>query len=244
MDFSDVNDDDIQIPVQLSASFTLEGFMLFEVILFPANEDSLSISQLLDIIGLPDLDFGASFPAVTNLTNALSIMHVSMGWTSSLVPDFFKLVISLDDWDIMGDALHISKIEVEIQADNLSSNGSITLCLHGWGSVEIAGIELELYFNFAHAGGADSLDMISIQIATEGRLISLGAIVKHFFGDGFPLLPPAFIKILDETGIDDFMIQATRDGSSWSISQLQLSIRVQTRLDIFGTSDFRLQTNF
>ncbi|KAG1769919.1 hypothetical protein EV702DRAFT_1250043 [Suillus placidus] len=237
MDFNHSGNDDIKLPFELSASFMLQGFMLFEVTLLPGNDDSLSVSQLLDIVGLSHLDLSMSFPAISNLSNALSITHISMGRTSSLLPDFFKLAISLDDWDVMGNALHVTKSAVEIQADNLSSDGPISLSLHGRGSVVIADVELELYFNFAHAGAmdlTDSVDMISVQIAAQERSICLGAIIKHFFGDDFSLLPQSFVQILDETGIDNFIIQAMRSDSSWSISQLQLSVRVEAKLDIFA----------
>ncbi|KAG2339388.1 hypothetical protein BDR05DRAFT_967920 [Suillus weaverae] len=239
MDFNHSGNDDIKLPFELSASFMLQGFMLFEVTLLPGNDDSLSVSQLLNIVGLSKsgLDLGASFPAISNLSNALSITHISMGWTSSLLPDFFKLAISLDDWDVMGNALHITESAVEIQADNLSSDGPISLSLHGRGCVEIADIEFELFFNFAHAGAVDltdSVHMISVQIAAQERPIRLGAIIKHFFGDDFSLLPQRFVQILDETGIDNFIIQAMRSDSSWSISQLQLSVRVEAKLDIFA----------
>jgi hypothetical protein len=247
MDFKQPDDDDISIPFQLSASFTLEGFMLFEVTLLPESDDSLSVSELLTVVGISGLDLGASFPAIANISNALSITHVSLGWTNSLLPDFFKLAISVDDWDIMGHALHITKSSVEIQADNLSSDGPISLSLHGWGSVDIADIELELYFNFAHAGAVgatDSLDMISVQIAAQDRSICLGAILKHFFGENFSLLPQRFIQILDETGINNFVIQAMRTDSSWSISQLQLSVTVEMDLDIFGTSSVPTANTF
>ncbi|THU92705.1 hypothetical protein K435DRAFT_862202 [Dendrothele bispora CBS 962.96] len=237
MNYADSSQDNsnLDVPFQLTAEFTLQGFMLYEVSVLPGTDDLLSVGQLLDITGLSSsFDLAETFPAVSNLSNALNISHVTIGWTSSVLPDYFKLMITVDDWTVLDNVFSVRNLGLEIQAGNLSSEGPKTFSLHGWGALDISDIEVEVYFNIVHDPSAVNTDVANFQIASQEQSVPLGLIIAQFLGENITLFPKSFESLLQETALDSFILQATRDESGWSISQLQLALRIEGQLDIFN----------
>lgn len=226
------------VSFRLSAQYTVNQFMLFEVSLYPSADDSLSIGHLLDILGVTSaLDLQHSFPGVSNLSNALSISHVSVGWLGGLTPDYIKFTIALDDWVISENILEVNTVQVDVEVSGLSVDAPQYLALCGWGVVTIAGIQLESFFSFIKNDQESGKDIISIQIASQEHQIALGSIVSHFLGKATQILPQTLSSLLQETTIDSLIVQGEKDRSSgWSVTKIQAALSVQAQIDVFCKS--------
>ncbi|KAG1772239.1 hypothetical protein EV702DRAFT_1201627 [Suillus placidus] len=195
MDFNDSNDDDIELPFELSASF-----MLFEVTLLPGNDDSLSISQLLDIVGLSDLDLGVSFPAISNLSNALSITHISMGWTISLLPDFFKRAISLDDWEMLFISQRVPR--------------TLSTCINAMLHVGHVPSTVSIVVTF------EDETEIALVFAPSGPPLTMRDVVGQFIPDSATITLPDTVTFLADIGLQQASVAMHLGNGKFSLSQL------------------------
>ncbi|KAF9450718.1 hypothetical protein P691DRAFT_773715 [Macrolepiota fuliginosa MF-IS2] len=226
---------DLNLPVQFTAQYTPRGFNLFDLALLPPSTDSLSIGRLLDVVGLSSaFDLSQTFPSLSNLSNSLSISHVIVGWTLSPKPEYIKFGIILNDWTLVKDVLEISQIAVDINASNLSSSDSKEFALTGRGLVEIADIDVEVFFEYSHSGDPNVSDHISFQVGAQEREIPLGSIILHLLGEGVSILPEKLSSILEETAMNHFIIKAERISGKWSVSKIQISMSIMGKIDVFS----------
>lgn len=203
--------------------------------LLPGIQDSLSIGRILDVVGLSSaFDLSQTFPGLSDLSNSLSISHVIAGWTSDPKPDNLQLMISLDKWVLAEDVFEVSQIAIDIEAKNLTTTDSRVFALNGWGLVNIANIDVEVFFAYNHSSDANVPDQIYFQVGTQQRAIPLGSIILHLLGDGASILPDALSSILEETVMDNFIVKADNVGGKWSVSKIQLSMSIKGKIDVFG----------
>ncbi|KAF9443262.1 hypothetical protein P691DRAFT_713513 [Macrolepiota fuliginosa MF-IS2] len=227
------NDTDINLPVQFTVQYTPQQFNLYELAILPGLGDKISIGRILDVVGLSDaLDLSQTFPGLSNLSNSLSISHVVVGWTSSIKPEYFRFTILLDDWTLAENIFEVTQVSVDIEVGNLSSKDSKLFVLNGWGLVKIADIDVEVFIAYNHLGSADTPDQIYFQVGTQQRAIPLGKILLHLLGDGASILPESLSSVLEETVMDDFIVQATRASGKWSVSRIQISMSIRGKIDV------------
>ncbi|KAF8643546.1 hypothetical protein AX16_008934 [Volvariella volvacea WC 439] len=243
MAYHNLSNSSAVIPFELTAQFTLQQFMFFEVAILPGIDDELTISELLTVVGLPSsFDLSQTFSGVSNLSNSLSISHVALGWMGNVLPKYATITVSIDDWTLIPNVLSIEKISVEVQASNLSSLGPAQLALAGWGTLMISDIEVDVYLNVIHDPSSPTPDIANFRISTQEQDIPLGVVLAHFFEQNFNLFPQSFDSLLTETGIENFAIQAVHDANGWSITELQIAVRVDGRIDVFENIELEYPT--
>lgn len=211
---------------------------MYELALLPGIQDKLSVGQLLDVVGLSSaFDLANTFPGLSNLSNALSISHVVVGWAPGPKPDSIQFSVSLDQWSIVENVFEISQISVDIQAMNLTSEKNRVFALNGWGIIKIDEIDVEVFLAYSHSNSADISDQIYFQVGTQQRAIPLGKIILHLLGDE-TILPDKLSSILEETVIDNFIVKAERVSGKWSVSKIQISVSIKKPVELLGMSFF------
>lgn len=199
-------------------------------------KDSLSVGRLLDVVGISSaFDLAQTFPGLSNLSNALSISHVVVGWTSDPKPDNLKFTVSLDQWSLAENVFEVSRISVDIEALNLTSDTDRVFALNGWGLIKINQIDVEVFFAYNHSSNESIPDQIYFQVGSQQRAIPLGQIVLHLLGDE-TILPDSLSSILEETVMDNFIVKADKVSGKWSVSKIQISISIRKTIQLLGTS--------
>ncbi len=207
---------------------------MYELALLPGINDSISVGQLLDIVGIPSLfDLSRTFSGLSNLSNSLSISHVVVGWTSGPKPDNLRFTVTLDEWSLAENIFEVSQISVDIEAMNLTSDTDRVFALNGWGLVKIAQIDVEVFFAYTHSSDDNVSDQIYFQVGTQQRAIPLGSIILHLLGDE-TILPDSLSSVLEETVMDNFIVKAEKTGGKWSVSKIQISISVKKTIELLG----------
>lgn len=191
---------------------------------------------MLDVVGVESaFDLSQTFPGLSNLSNSLRISHAVVDWTSDAKPDNIKIAIALDEWTLAKKVFEISQISVEIEAKNLASQEGRVFALNGWGVVNIAQIDVEVFFAYNHSSDPNVSDQVYFQVGTQQRAIPLGTIILHLLGDGASILPDSLSSILQETVMDNFIVKAERVEGKWVVSKIQISLSVKGEVNIFGT---------
>lgn len=144
--------------------------------------------------------------------------------------------MSLDDWLIAENVFEVTRISIEVEAKNLTSDDGKVFALNGWGIVNIGQIDVEVFFAYNHSSDPGISDQIYFQVGTQQRAIPLGSIIIHLLGDGATILPDSLSSILQETVMDNFIVKAERVGGKWSVSKIQISLSIQGKIDVIGGS--------
>lgn len=226
---------DLDIPFRLTAGMMPRGLAL-EISVIPDDDRSITVTQILHMAGLESLfSIEETFPAISNLSNVLSIYNATIGWAGHILPDYLRLGIEIDDWNVWDEVLVIENITVEIAASNMSTDEPLQLSLRASGLLCINGLDVETSFSYGHNTSNVAEDVITLQIASSERPLSLGAIIKHFFGENMNILPAKLTSLLDKTGIDGITFQVAHNDGRWSVSLFELAMSIHGTLDVFGT---------
>lgn len=215
-----------KIPFQLVIGFNLQGSMTYELTISPSNQDPLSIERLLGMVGLSSsLDLKTACPSISNLSNALSISHATIGWTKLSLPDYIMITTQIDDWNLLNDKFMIKGITLDVQARNFSSASPTQVCLHGRGTVKIYGSETSVSLNITR-GFSEAEDVAQFQMIDQEKPMSLG--------EEGSFLPEKFNGILGGSFANHILVRAARDEKGWFITQMHVQIGVGRSLDIIG----------